>query len=60
MLLEENEKSDISELSDEALFELSLKQPTFFVHVLDRYQVAFLRKAKTVMKTDEASEDVVQ
>ncbi len=59
-LLEETEELDISLITDEELFERSLKHPSLFSLILDRYQEAFLRKAKTVMKTDEASEDVTQ
>lgn len=59
-LLEEDKQLEIFDLGDEDLFARSLKDPSLFSLILDKYQDAFLRKAKTVMKTDEASEDVVQ
>ncbi|MEK7567842.1 MAG: RNA polymerase sigma factor [Patescibacteria group bacterium] len=59
-LLEETAELDLSEIADEELFQRSLKMPSLFSIILDRYQDAFLRKAKSVMKTDEGAEDVAQ
>jgi len=51
---------DISSKSDEEILALSVKHPTFFEVLLERYQQAFLRKALVVVKTKEDAEDVVQ
>ncbi|MDO8492624.1 MAG: RNA polymerase sigma factor [bacterium] len=48
------------ELSDEELFLQSQSKPALYSGILERYQEAFLRKAKMVMKTDEGAEDVAQ
>lgn len=47
-------------LPDEEVFLLSQSKPEIYALILKRYKEAFLRKAKMVMKTDEAAEDVVQ
>lgn len=47
-------------LSDEDVFLASINQPYLFGVILDRYQDAFFRKAKQILKTDEDAEDVVQ
>ncbi len=59
-LLETETNLEESEISDEELFKRCLKHPSIFALILDRYSQAFLRKAKSVMKTDEGAEDVVQ
>src|SRR3989344_4798621 len=47
-------------LSDEALFASSLKNPHLFKEVLERYQEAFLRKARGILRSEEEAEDAVQ
>lgn len=47
-------------LSDEALFESSIKSPHLFREVLERYQEAFLRKARGILRSEEEAEDAVQ
>lgn len=61
MLLEEIQKpTDSKGKTDEDLFLAARNQPYLFAIILDRYQDAFLRKAKQILKTDEDAEDVVQ
>ena len=50
-LLEETAELDLSEIADEELFQRSLKMPSLFSIILDRYQDAFLRKAKNTTIT---------
>jgi len=65
MLLEEensisNSPDSPKERSDEDVFLASRAQPYLFSIILDRYQDAFFRKAKQIVKTDEDAQDVVQ
>lgn len=60
LLEEEAAGEPVKALSDEELFLQSQSKPALYSLILARYQEAFLRKAKMVMKTDEAAEDVVQ
>ena len=46
--------------SDEAIFEASLDQPQRFKEILLRYQEAFLRKARSILRSEEEAEDAVQ
>ena len=60
-LVEESTKKEGSGgLSDEDVFLASVNKPYLFGVLLDRYQEAFFRKAKQILKTDEDAEDVVQ
>ena len=47
-------------LSDEELLALSLKEPNLFAKLVDRYQEAFLRKARRVIGNSDDSLDIVQ
>lgn len=49
-----------SEKSDEEILALSIKKPIYFEVIVERYQTAFLRKAKSILKTTEEAEDIVQ
>lgn len=61
MLLEEpTQPIGERERTDEELFLASRSKPYLFGIILDRYQDAFLRKAKQILKTDEDAEDAVQ
>jgi len=51
---------DNREESDEEILALSIKQPDVFSVLLDRYQDAFLRKARSVVFSPEEAEDIVQ
>ena len=45
---------------DEVVLTASLKDPSLFKVLVDRYQEPFLRKARSVLKREEDVEDVVQ
>lgn len=48
------------ELKDEEILALSIKRPELFSKLVDKYQDAFLRKAKRVLGDRSEVEDVVQ
>jgi RNA polymerase sigma-70 factor (ECF subfamily) len=52
--------SDYQNLRDEELLRLSLEHPSVFEVLLTRYEDAFLRKARSVLRNNEDAEDVVQ
>jgi len=47
-------------LTDEELILESRTNPKIYSQIIDRYGEAFLRKAKSIMKDEEAARDVVQ
>lgn len=53
-------KADWSNEKDEAVLAASLRDPSIFEILVDRYQEAFLRKAQTVVRQLEEAEDIVQ
>ena len=59
MLLDENEQT-IDQLPDEEVLGESLKHPSLFAVLVQRYQDAFLRKAESVVRSREEAEDIVQ
>ena len=59
-LLDIEERQEQKGLSDEELFLESQKNPAIYGQILDRYGEAFLRKAKSIMRDEEAARDVVQ
>jgi RNA polymerase sigma-70 factor, ECF subfamily len=54
------EPVDPKKLSDEEVLEASLKHPSLFGILVDRYQEAFLRKAEHIIGGKEDAEDIVQ
>ena len=48
------------DLSDEAILSRVQSEPWLFTAILERYQEAFLRKAKTIIYSREDAEEVVQ
>jgi RNA polymerase sigma-70 factor, ECF subfamily len=48
------------ELSDEAILERSRSEPWLFAILLERYETAFLRKAKSIVWSDLDAEEIVQ
>ena len=52
--------ADIVEKSDEDILVLSIRNPSLFSVIVDRYEEAFLRKAKSILHDKILSEDVVQ
>ena len=52
--------SNIQGLSDEEVLARVQREPWLFTVILERYQAAFLRKAKTILHNDQDVEEVVQ
>ncbi len=50
----------VKDLPDEAILERVQREPWLFTAILERYQAAFLRKAKTIIHNDQDAEEVVQ
>ncbi|MDA8596986.1 RNA polymerase sigma factor [Candidatus Pacebacteria bacterium] len=48
------------ELSDEEILARSQKEPWIFAVLLERYQDAFLRKARSIIHNEEDAEEIVQ
>jgi RNA polymerase sigma-70 factor (ECF subfamily) len=59
-MLHEDATLQSQERSDEELLRASLSDPEEFVHLVRKYEAAFLRKARTVLYRQEDAEDVVQ
>ena len=57
---EKTKKDLIASMSDEELLERSFNNPHLFEKLLERYEVAFLRKAYYILGTKEAAQDAVQ
>lgn len=53
-------KEEFAHLSDEEVFVKALSDPSFFELIVERYEEAFLRKARTILRNDEVAKDVVQ
>ncbi len=51
---------NIKDLSDEAIIARVQSEPWLFTAILERYQSAFLRKAKTIIHNEQDAEEVVQ
>lgn len=51
---------DVRKLSDEEILARSQKEPWIFTALLERYQTAFLRKAKSILFNELDAEEVVQ
>jgi len=54
------EGKELETASDEEVLAYSLEHPSSFEVLLDRYEGAFLRKARSIVGTQENAEDVVQ
>lgn len=48
------------DLKDEEILTRSIKEPWLFAVLLDRYQEPFLRKAKSIIRSPEDAEEIVQ
>jgi len=46
--------------SDEEILTLSIESPSIFSLLVDRYQSAFLRKARSIIRDEEEAQDIVQ
>lgn len=51
---------DLKDASDEEVLMIARKHPDAFGVLVDRYEAAFLRKAKSIVRTKEDAEEVVQ
>ena len=51
---------ELKDKSDEELLHLSLSNPSVFSLLVERYQGAFLKKGKQILKNPEEAEDAVQ
>lgn len=51
---------DCKNKKDEEILELSIKSPSVFGVLVDRYQEAFLRNAYKIVRNSEEAEDIVQ
>ena len=63
LLLEpkENTALDVSSITDEEVLTLSItKDPELFSVIVERYQDALLRKARSILKDETEAQDVVQ
>lgn len=52
--------SDVETARDEDILARSIDHPSLFKILLDRYQEAFLRKARSIIHSPEDAEDIVQ
>lgn len=53
-------ENDLTSLKDEEILSLSLKRPHAFEEIIKRYEVAFIRKAESILHNREEAEDIVQ
>ncbi len=53
-------EDSMKELSDEAILARVQGEPWLFTAILERYQAAFLRKAKSIIHNEQDAEEVVQ
>jgi RNA polymerase sigma factor (sigma-70 family) len=53
-------QEDMSHLSDEEILVRSKAQPWLFAVLLERYQEAFMRKARGIVRNEQDAEEVVQ
>lgn len=58
----DNKEADrnTGEMKDEEILSLSLKHPHIFEEIIKRYEVAFIRKAESILHNREEAEDIVQ
>lgn len=55
-----SDATDHVQMKDEEVLERSLKHPSLFAILVDRYEDAFLRKAEGIVRSGEEAEDIVQ
>jgi len=53
-------EEEIESYSDEQLLEASLSHPSMFAYIVRKYEAPFLRKAMSIVHSEEESEDIVQ
>ncbi len=47
-------------MTDEEIFSKSFSEPKLFEIIVERYEEAFLRKARTIVRNEELAKDIVQ
>ena len=47
-------------LPDEEILRISLKDPSYFAILVDKYQTPFIRKAIGIVRNKDEAEDIVQ
>ena len=52
--------ADAENLPDEEVLKLAIAQPWLFGVLVDRYQIAFMRKALSIVRDKNDAEEVVQ
>ncbi len=52
--------AEYEHMKDEEILARSFSHPALFEVLVDRHEVAFLRKARKIVRSDEAAQDVVQ
>lgn len=55
-----SDAASYAQMKDEEVLEKSLKHPSLFAVLVDRYEEAFLRKAEGIVRSREEAEDIVQ
>lgn len=60
MFLSNTDENTTIEEPDEKVLVLSIENPKYFEILVDRYQIAFLRKAQSILGRREFAEDAVQ
>ncbi len=51
---------EFKHMTDEEVFALSFQNPKLFELIVERYEEAFLRKTKTIVRSEELAKDIVQ
>jgi RNA polymerase sigma-70 factor, ECF subfamily len=55
-----DEVEETRDLSDEELLAASLSHPSLFAKLVEKYEAPFMRKALSIVRSEEEAEDVVQ
>jgi len=53
-------EDEMGEQKDEDILAASLKHPSLFALLVRKYEEPFLRKARSIVRDDEAAQDIVQ
>jgi RNA polymerase sigma factor (sigma-70 family) len=51
---------DLSKMADDEILRKSIDNPTLFGIIIDRYQAAFIGKARNIVRSQEEAEDIAQ
>ncbi len=53
-------EASVADASDEEILAASIKAPSLFVKLVEKYEAPFLRKALSIIREEEEAEDIVQ